>query len=405
MADRSSGFPRPKGDSNPLGSGSNKIYCVNFPRLTFESMKRNVSLRQQKVGVDRVLFILPLILTALGLLAVADASAVQAQNLFGDKFFFVRQQLLWAGAGILGFLVATKIPSSFWEKVAIPLFIFTSLLLIAVLIPAFGLSALGARRWIDIAGFNFQPGEVMKLAMILFISKYLTRYQNILPLLFVIAMVCGILIVQPDLGTSVIVGATSFALLFIAGAPVSFFFIIAPVVAGILFAVISFSDYRRERFMSFLNSILDPLSGSYHVKQTILAIASGGLFGVGLGQSRQKFLFLPEAATDSIFAVIAEEVGLVGSVVLIMLFVVLVARIFQVSRLIEDDFSKLVILGVGIWVGIQTFINLGAMTAVIPLTGVPLPLFSYGGSSLIVTLTSLGIAASISRERRAKKRV
>lgn len=367
-------------------------------------MKKSPSLRQQKVGVDRVLFILPLVLTVLGLLAVADASAVQAQNLFGDKLFFAKQQLMWVGVGISGFLVATKIPSSFWEKVAFPFFIFTSVLLVAVLIPAFGLSALGARRWIDIAGFNFQPGELMKLSMILFVSKYLTRYQNILPLLFVIAMVCGILIVQPDLGTSVIVGATSFALLFIAGAPISFFLAVTPVVAVVLFAVISFSEYRRERFMSFAGSVLDPMSGSYHVKQTILAIASGGLFGVGLGQSRQKFLFLPEAATDSIFAVISEEVGLFGSLILIALFVVLVARIFQVSKLVEDDFGKLVAAGVGVWVGVQTFINLGAMTAVIPLTGVPLPLFSYGGSSLIVTLVSLGVVASISRERRVKKR-
>lgn len=367
-------------------------------------MKRNVTLRQQQIGVDRVLFILPIILTLLGLLAVADASSVQAQNLVGDKFFFARQQLVWAGIGLAGFLFAAKIPSRFWEKIAIPFFVLTFALVIAVLLPGVGHKALGAQRWIDIFGFNFQPGEVTKLAMILFISKYLTKYQNILPLLFIIAAVCGILIVQPDLGTSVIVGATALALLFIAGAPVSFFFIAAPIIASALFLLISLSTYRRERFMSFVNSIFDPLSGSYHVKQTILAIASGGLFGVGLGQSRQKFLFLPEAATDSIFAVIAEEVGLIGSLILIGLFVILIARIFQVSKLIENDFGQLVVAGIGIWIGVQTFINLGAMTAVIPLTGVPLPLFSYGGSSLIVTLTALGIAASISRERRARKR-
>ncbi|MBI3289935.1 putative lipid II flippase FtsW [Candidatus Microgenomates bacterium] len=367
-------------------------------------MKRNVSLRQQQVGVDHVLFILPIVLTMLGLLAVADASAVQAQNLVGDKFFFARQQLMWAGVGILGFLVATKIPSRLWEKVAIPFFIFNVLLLIIVLLPGIGHKALGAQRWIDIAGFNFQPGELIKLSMILFISKYLTKYQNILPLLFIIAAVCGILIVQPDLGTGVIVGAVSFAMLFIAGAPITFFFVIAPVIIGALFLLISLSEYRRVRFMSFVNGVFDPLAGSYHVKQTILAIASGGLFGVGLGQSRQKFLFLPEAATDSIFAVIAEEVGLFGSIILVALFAVLVARIFQISNLVENEFGKLVVAGVGVWVGVQTFINLGAMTALIPLTGVPLPLFSYGGSSLIVTLTALGVAASISRERRAKKR-
>lgn len=360
-------------------------------------MKKIVALKTQTSGPDKLLVMLPILLTLAGVLMVTNASVVQAQNLFGDKFFFAKQQTLWAAVGLIGFLVAARIPYMFWRRVATPLFWMIVFLLVVVLIPRVGTLALGARRWIEVSGFTFQPAELAKLSVVLYGAKLLGESQKILAFFFGFALVSLLVILEPDLGTTLIIAATSLTLLFISGVPLILFVALFPLGALVLFLVIATSSYRRERFLSFISGVTDPLQASYHVKQVIFAIASGGLFGVGLGQSRQKFLFLPEATTDSIFAVIAEEVGFAGSVVLILLFVVLVGRILLVARSVQEDFGKLVAAGIGAWIGIQVFINIAAMTATVPLTGVPLPFFSYGGSSLIVTLFALGIVVNISR--------
>lgn len=366
-------------------------------------MKRNVSLKIQSVGPDKLLLFLPIVLTLVGLVMITNASVVQAQNLFGDKFFFARQQLMWTIIGIFVFLLAVKIPYAFWAKIATPLFILTILFLNLVLTPWLGTSALGAQRWITIFGFNFQPSELAKLSLILFGAKLLDKKGKFLVFLASTILVCALVILEPDLGTSIIIATISATLLFVWGMPVILFILILPVLLGLLFLIISFSSYRKERFLQFLGGVLDPLAGSYHVKQVILALSSGGLLGVGLGQSRQKFLFLPEVTTDSIFGVMAEEIGFVGVVILIGTFIFLIGKILSIARHVEDNFAKLVAFGVGTWIGFQAFVNIAGVSATIPLTGVPLPFFSYGGSSLVITLLALGIVVNISQNRRVAK--
>ncbi|MBI4058704.1 putative lipid II flippase FtsW [Candidatus Microgenomates bacterium] len=351
---------------------------------------------------DRILVILTLVLTVVGFLMMTNASVVQAQNLFGDKFFFAKQQLMWVGVGITGFLISSRVPYTFWRALASPIFFITLGLLVVVLIPQIGSHALGARRWIELAGVTFQPAELAKLAIILYSARWLSgsqikegrKYLLFFGLLF---LVCALILLEPDLGTAVVVAITALSMLFFAGIPLYFFAGLLPIAALSGLILIMISSYRKERFLSFLQSLIDPLQASYHVKQILIAIASGGLLGVGLGQSRQKFLFLPEATTDSIFAVMAEEVGFIGALALILVFAGLISRIFLIAKSVDEKYAKMVAGGVGVWLGSQIFINIAAMTATLPLTGIPLPFFSYGGSALVMNLFSLGMVANISK--------
>ncbi len=371
-------------------------------------MKKNIVLKTQQSKVDKVLLILPIVLTIVGLVMMTNASVAQAQNLFGDKFFFAKQQLMWAALGLVGFFIAARIPFSLWEKIATPLFWLTVVALALVLVPAVGTMALGARRWITLGQFSLQPAEIAKLTSILYFSRLFTKQQvlgwtHVFTFLFAVTLAGGLIVVEPDLGTSVVIGVTSFVLFFVSGVPLTLFIALIPLLVGVTLLLSLSSSYRKQRLLSFLSGVFDPFQASYHVKQVLLAVASGGLFGVGLGESRQKFLFLPEAATDSIFAVIAEETGFVGSLFVIFLFVVLVARIFVVAQGVGVDFAKLVAVGIGTWIGVQALVNIAAMTATLPLTGIPLPFFSYGGSSLFVTLFALGIVVNISKMRMLKR--
>ena len=365
------------------------------------SKTRKLVLRKQENRFDRVLAVLVFALTIFGLLMVADASSVRAELIFGDKLFFARQQAIAAGIGLAGFIVASFIPLVFWRKVAVPFFLVTLVLLVLVLIPGIGVQALGARRWINISGFTFQPGEIVKLSLILYLARLFDQRStvNLLPFFFATAVVAGLVVAEPDLGTATILVASAFSVFFMSGAPIELFLILLPVIGVIGAFLVWVSPYRRERLLNFLGSIVDPLQSSYHTSQVLLALAGGGLLGVGLGQSRSKYLFLPEAANDSIFAVIAEELGFVGIVALLGVFVLLISRIFRISLNCSNVFAKLVAGGIATWIGIQTFINVAAMTATLPITGIPLPFISYGGTSLVVVLLSCGIVLRISREK------
>lgn len=365
------------------------------------SKTRKLLLRKQENRFDRVLAVLVFALTIFGVLMVADASSVRAELSFGDKLFFARQQAIAAGIGLSGFIVASFIPLVFWRKVAVPLFLVTVVLLVLVLIPGIGVQALGARRWINISDFTFQPGEIVKLSLILYLARLFDQRStvNLLPFFFATAVVAGLVVAEPDLGTATILVATAFAVFFMSGAPIELFVVLLPVIGVIGAFLVWISPYRRERLLNFLGSTVDPLQSSYHISQVLLALTGGGLLGVGLGQSRSKYLFLPEAANDSIFAVIAEELGFVGIVVLLGVFVLLISRIFRISLTSPNIFAKLVSGGVATWIGIQTFINVAAMTATLPIAGIPLPFISYGGTSLVVVLLSCGIVLRISREK------
>lgn len=348
-------------------------------------------------GVDRGLLALTLGLTVLGILAVADASAPQALTYFGDSFYFVKQQAIWAVVGVACMLIVSRVHYTYWLKIAVPLFVATLISLLVVLIPGIGSKVLGARRWINLGFFSFQPSELVKLTLSIYFATLAQVQKNLRAYVIVLAVVAGLIMLQPDLGTTIIVAGIGGLLIFISGA--SIFSILLLIGGGSLSALILIllSDYRRERLLTFFKSTTDPQGTSYHISQVLIALGSGGIFGVGLGQSRQKYLFLPESATDSVFAVIAEEIGFLGAVMLIALFVFFVYRGIKISQNAPDRFSKLLASGIVSWIGIQAFLNISSMVALTPLTGVPMPFFSYGGSSLTMILIGVGILLNISR--------
>lgn len=343
-------------------------------------------------------FYLILLLVVIGLVFIADISTPQALNYFNDKFYFLRQQAVWAGIGIVAMLIISNIHYSFWKKIAVPFFAVSVLMLIVVLIPSLSLKALGARRWISIGNINFQPSEVIKLSLALYLAK-VAEAKNKSPIAFFapLALVSGLIMLQPDLGTTLVVAFIGIIQIFVSGVPIMYF--LGSLLVGIvsLVILIIFSPYRRDRLMTFLQVTSDPLGKEYHIRQILLALGSGGLFGLGIGQSRQKYLFLPEASTDSIFAAIAEEIGFIGSIALVLLFAYFVFRAMKIASNAPDQFSRILSLGITAWIGGQIILNLSSMTALTPLTGIPLPFFSYGGTSLLMILASCGILLNISK--------
>lgn len=328
---------------------------------------------------------------------MTDASAPQAISYWGDKFYFAKQQIVWAMVGLVGLFIASKIHYSFWERLATPLFFLSLITLALVLVPGIGSRFLGARRWILLGPLSFQPSEFVKLTLAIYLAKAAKGGKSFFSFFIPVGLVASLIMLQPDLGTTIVVVTTSFSQIFVSGIGLIYFF--GATLAGIVlsFIVIITSTYRRERLMTFLAQSQDPLKESYHIRQILLALGSGGLFGVGLGASRQKYLFLPEAASDSIFAIIAEEIGFIGAAILILIFAVFIFRGLKIVNSAPDTFSKILGLGIVSWIGFQTFFNIASMIVLTPLTGVPLPFFSYGGSSLVMILVGVGILLNISK--------
>lgn len=318
---------------------------------------------------------------------------------FGNQYYYLQEQTKWLILGLVIFFVFSLIDYRLWKKIAFPAMIGTIVLLCVVLIPGIGIKALGAKRWINLGFFVLQPAEFAKLSLIMYLSAWLSggKQQKLFSFLLLLGVFVGLIMLEPDLGTAMIITLTSLAMFFYSGAALQNFLLILPVIAMGATSLALFSPYRFKRLLTFFNPENDPLGASYHIRQAIIAIGSGGLFGLGLGQSRQKYEYLPEANTDSIFAIIGEEIGFVGCIALIAIYVFLLWRGFRVARRIEDPFGRNLALGIITWIGIQTTINISAMVALIPLTGVPLPFISYGGSSLIIILAACGILVNISR--------
>ncbi len=362
-----------------------------------KSRRKAVVLRKQKKSYNKTLLVLTVLLTILGFVAVADASAPQAQVFFADSFYFVKQQVLWGFLGFLALFIASGIHYSFWKKLGPILFIASLLFLIIVLLPSIGIRALGARRWLALGPISFQPSEFVKLTLAIFLARLADSQCRLIYLLLPALLVAGLIMLQPDLGTVVVVLAIALAQLIISGISLLPFLAVTSCLGVLGFLLVFISDYRRQRLLTYLQRSLDPLGSSYHIRQILIALGSGGIFGVGLGQSRQKYLFLPEAATDSVFAVVAEEVGFIGSCALIMLLLFFIYQAIRVAKKSPDRFSTVLATGIVAWIGSQIFLNIASMVALIPLTGIPLPFFSYGGSSLTMVLLSIGILLNISK--------
>ena len=348
---------------------------------------------------DWVLALAAVTLTFIGVIMVYNASVVEAYDLFADKYYFLKLQSLWAVLGLTALIFTTFVPLSWLKSLAAPILAINVLLLIAVLIPGIGTLSFGARRWINLGSFSLQPTELIKLSLGIYLAAWLSKARSFWLYLIILGVILGLVMLQPDLGTAIVIVVSGFLVYFASGAPL--FYISAFGTLGGLagLGLIFSSEYRKARVLTFLNPQSDPLGSSYHVRQALIAIGSGGFWGLGLGQSRQKYQFLPQATTDSIFAIIAEETGFIGAAIVIILLFLVVSRALKIAKAAPDNFSRLLAVAIACWIGIQSLINLAAMLSLLPLTGVPLPFISYGGSSLIVTLAAVGLLLNISRYR------
>lgn len=348
---------------------------------------------------DILLLISTVFLTLFGLFMIYDASSYVAFRDFSDKYHYVKDQILWV---ILGFGALTFFSFFDYRKLynlALPILVSGIFLLILVFIPGIGIKVLGAKRWVDFGLFVLQPAEFVKLGLSIYLAAWFSTKEKgrFLAFLMLLGLILFLIMLQPDMGTAFIILSEAFAVYFLSGASIRNFLILMPVTAilGLLF--IKLEPYRMARFETFLNPNQSLETSSYHVRQILIALGIGGLTGVGLGNSLQKFAYLPENATDSIFAIIGEELGFLGAAFIILVFVIIAWRGFYISTKAKDNFGKLLAGGIVTFISMQTLINLASQTALLPLTGIPLPFISYGGSALIMNLTAVGILLNISR--------
>lgn len=356
-------------------------------------------IKHQNGRGDRVLIGVILLLVGIGLVMVYDSSVAIALRDFNDPYRFLREQGKWVLLGLVALGVFSRMSFAFWQRLAVPLLGATLLLLLAVFVPGLGVRALGAHRWLNLGFIVLQPAEIAKFTLTLYLSLWLSHREKgrFMAFILLIGMVAGLVVLEPDLGTASIIIGIALSMYYLSGASVKQFIIIIPIAGFVLITLAFTSSYRLQRVMTLFNPESDPLGSSYQIRQAIISLGSGGIFGVGLGKSRQKYEYLPEANTDSIFAILGEEMGFIGVMSLIGLFITLLSRIFVIAKNTANEQARLFVYGVGSWIGLQTLINLASMVALFPLTGVPLPLISYGGSNLIITLGALGIVHTISK--------
>lgn len=381
------------------------------PELTLRTGQKDASLgistRGALIGVIAAL-------CAVGLVMVLSASAWTSLSLNGSVWSIFEHQALWMGIGATVFIATARVDYRHWRKARLLLGGLAIVLCVLVLVPGIGLNAGGSSRWIGFGQIRLQPSELMKLAVVLFGADLLTRRADllarsrsvVLPLISWLGLSCALLMAQPDMGTAIVVTCITFSLFFAAGVPLRP--IVKTVGSVVLICVIAgiAEPYRRDRLLSFLNPFAHSSSTGYQVVQSLVGIGSGRLYGLGLGASREKWGLLPNPHTDFIFSVIGEETGLVGAIVVLALFLCLGWLGLRAARNAPDRFATLVAVGITFWIVSQAVINIGAVIDVLPVTGIPLPFVSFGGSSLVITLAGAGILVNIaSQPRRPRRRV
>jgi cell division protein FtsW len=357
---------------------------------------------------DVALLIVTGLLLGIGIVMVFSASSAIAYTQFHDATYYLKRELLWAALGIAALVLGMRLDYTKLRPAAGWLFALSLALLAFVLVPRFGLIEGGARRWLGFGPLTFEPSELAKLALVLFLANVFSRRAEGAASFvragfpaFAAAGACFALVMrQPDLGTASLYLLTAFVMLFAAGAPLLQLALEAAIALPAVVAFIYSSTYRRDRFLAFLNPWKDPQGTGYHIIQSLYALGSGGLMGLGLGQSRQKFGYLPAQHTDFIFSIIGEELGFVGTAALVLLFLVFAYRGIRIALRAQDRFGFYLAIGVTTSIALQAAINVAVVTASWPVTGVPLPFISYGGTSLVITLFSVGLLASVSRGRR-----
>ena len=359
---------------------------------------------------DSVLFYTVLCLLGIGVVMVYSASAVSANVNFNDSYYFLKRQIIWAALGLVAMMITMKIDYHIWQKYAKSIMVITIILLVLVLIPGMGKVVNGARRWLGTGSIYLQPSEIAKLSMVLFMAFNLTKYQakmksfvkGVLPQIMLLAIIFGLILKEPDLGTALSIAGTVFVMLFASGAKISHLGSLTGIGALGVTAAVLLEPYRLKRLIAFSDPWADPLNTGYHIIQSLYAIGSGGLFGVGLGRSREKFLYLPEPHTDFIFSILGEELGLIGTITVLVLFFFFAWRGYKIAMSALDIYGSILATGITTMILLQALMNIAVVTASMPVTGIPLPFLSFGGSALIFTLAGVGILLNISKQIKLK---
>jgi cell division protein FtsW len=349
----------------------------------------------------KVLYFLPIILSLFGLVFVFEASSVRSFTEYGNSFHYLLLQIVWIALGIGAMTFFSFFDYRRLYQIAFPFMMGTIVLLLLVLIPHIGTQAGGARRWIDLGFFSLQPTEVAKVATIIYLASWFIEKEKkrFFSFLFFIGIILGLIMLQPDMGTSMIIFGLSVIMYFLAGVELQYLLFFLPASFLGALALIHVSPYRFNRLKSFLDPSKDPLGIGFHINQILISLNNGGLFGQGFGNSKQKYLFLPEAHTDSIFAIIGEETGFIGSVILIGAFMLLMYFLYRVVASSHDRFAFLLTGGIFAYFGLQITFNLASMVGLMPLTGVPLPFISYGGSHILIAFMLIGVIINIAKRR------
>lgn len=371
--------------------------------MSKEALKKQID-KGMKTEFDSVIFYTTMLLVFIGIIMVFSASFVQSAFKHNDAYYFLKRNVAYAALGFISMMVIANIDYKFWKKNAKIIGIISVVLLLLVLTPL-GIKANGARRWLGVGGLTIQPAEIAKFATIIITAKLIEiRYDKIksltkgvIPLLLIPGLFFGLILMQPNMSTAGTVILVTFVMIFVAGMDMKFVFAMIGSGAALFAALVIAAPYRLKRVTSFLDPFQDPLGNGYQVIQGLYALGSGGLFGMGLGKSQQKWFYIPEPQNDFIFAIIGEELGLVGCAVVIMLFVILVYRCIRIALKCPNIFACMVVIGIGAQIGIQAALNIAVATSSMPVTGVALPFISFGGTSLIIFMSAIGIVLNISK--------
>jgi cell division protein FtsW len=357
-------------------------------------------------GFDNSILLLSVVLTCLGVVMVYSASSIMAEKRFADGFFFLKRQGLFAVLGFMVMAIAMQVDYRHLQKLAVAIFFGAIALLILVLMPGVGSKVGGAARWIRMPGFSIQPAEVAKLALVIYMAYSLSKKgeklqsfsQGFLPYMCLLAILLALVLAQPDLGSAITLAGVAVTMMIVAGCRIRYLVGLAMIALPLLYYLIMNVDYRRRRILAFLNPWEDPTNSGFQIIQSWIAFGSGGVVGKGLGESKQKLFYLPEAHTDFIFSVIGEELGFVGVFVVSSMFLVLIVRGVRTTLYAPDLFGRNLAFGITLLLGLEAFVNIAVVLGMLPTKGLALPFLSYGGTSLLTTLFAIGVLLNISSQ-------
>jgi len=360
--------------------------------------------KHRRFGYDYGILIPTLLLAGFGLVAIYSASSFLAEHKYGDSYFYLKRQGIFCLLGLCFLIMAKNIPTGFYTRLVYPFLLLSLALLVSLLIPGVGMKIGGASRWLRVGGLSFQPSELAKLSLALYVAYSMAKKttdmalftKGFVPHLLVAGLFMGLIILQPDLGTCIIIACWLIVLLFVGGVRIVHLAGLVLLCTPVVFWLIWKADYRLKRWWAFLNPWEDPQGLGFQIIHSFLAFGSGGLFGVGLGNSKQKLFYLPEPHTDFILSIVAEELGLAGLAGIVILFSILIIRGIRVSLDAPDLYSTYLALGITSFIALQVLVNMGVVLGLLPTKGLTLPLISYGGSSLVITLMGIGMLLNIS---------